>query len=92
MASAVCVPWPISLRFIASITVPSAPILIQPLRLDLARLDRQRVDRAEAIARRQHAPADDQRAGRAEAADEQRAPLHAQRRRAALRIAARKRG
>jgi hypothetical protein len=33
MASAVCVPWPISLRFIASITVPSAPILIQPFRL-----------------------------------------------------------
>ena len=54
---------------------------------DLARLDRQRVDGADALARRQQAPADDERAGRAEAADKQRATLHA-----ALRIAARKRG
>ena len=30
MASAVCTPWPISLRGIASATEPSSPILIQP--------------------------------------------------------------
>ena len=31
MGSAVCTPWPISLRGIASTTLPSAAILIQPL-------------------------------------------------------------
>lgn len=31
MASAVCTPWPISLRGMASTTEPSAAILIQPL-------------------------------------------------------------
>jgi hypothetical protein len=31
IASAVCTPWPISLRGIASTTMPSAAILIQPL-------------------------------------------------------------
>ncbi len=72
-------------------TAPSAAILIQPLRLDLAGLDRQRVDRAEAVARRQHAPADDQRAGCAEAGDEQSAALHPNAA-AAARIAARRRG
>ena len=48
-------------------------------------------DGTEAIARRQHAPADDQRAGRAEAADEQGATPHAMSA-AALRRAARRRG
>jgi hypothetical protein len=55
---------------------------------DLARLDRQRIDAAEAVARRHQAPADDQRAGGTEAADEQRAPPHA----SACRMAARRRG
>ena len=59
---------------------------------DLAVGDGKNVERAEPVARRQEAPADDERAGGADAADEQRAPLHAESSAPAARIAARRRG
>ena len=58
------------------------------MQADLARIDRQRVDGADPVVRRQHAPADDERTGGADAAQEQGPSVHAR----ADRIAARTRG
>ena len=92
MASAVCVPWPISLRFMASITLPSARDLDPAVEAHLARLDRQRIDRC----RGDRAAA--ARPSRRRARRPRPRPLTSSARRlmrarpAALRIAARRRG